>query len=167
MVIGAERPRLVWTQWCRPSSRRRVLILDVRFVSIVSRLGLDTLYLIVSTGAHLYLESTTYHHYYYTTRGAAAGAPINRHQRLGHDLAFAALGKGRDVCTTPGAVRVGVVATGGSLPTAVLAAYKSATLYPSILCTFVSAIVSALYPDLGWKQCITVYPQMLRVVFGI
>ena len=50
--------------------------LDVRFVSIVSRLGLDTLYLIVSTGAHLYLESTTYHHYYYTTRGAAAGAPI-------------------------------------------------------------------------------------------
>ena len=54
----------------------RVGGLDVRFVSIVSRLGLDTLYLIVSTGAHLYLESTTYHHYYYTTRGAAAGAPI-------------------------------------------------------------------------------------------
>ena len=44
--------------------RRDVTPLDGRFVSIVSRLGLDTLYLIVSTGAHLYLESTTYHHYY-------------------------------------------------------------------------------------------------------
>jgi hypothetical protein len=27
--------------------------------------------------------------------------------------------------------------------------------------------VSALYPDLGWKHCITVYPQTLRVVFPI
>ena len=101
---------------------------------------------------------------YYTWCGSRR---TNRHQRLGHDLAFAALGKGRDVCTTPGAVRVGVVATGGSLPTAVLAAYKSATLYPSILCTFVSAIVSALYPDLGWIHCITVYPQTPSTVSNI
>ena len=61
---------------CPAPARRCRAPLDVRFVSIVSRLGLDTLYLIVSTGAHLYLESTTYHHYFYTTRGAAAGAPI-------------------------------------------------------------------------------------------
>ena len=42
---------------------------------------------------------------YYTWCGSRR---TNRHQRLGHDLAFAALGKGRDVCTTPGAVRAGV-----------------------------------------------------------
>ena len=67
-------------------------------------IGSDTLYLIVSTGAALGAAITTL--------GAAAGARTSisgsGSTNQGLDLAFLARGKGRNVCTTPGAVRAGV-----------------------------------------------------------
>ena len=85
----------------------------------------------------------------------------NGQQRLGHELVLG-LGSGHDACSTPGTVGVGGCRwRHGGLVEPNHVAWGVTTTEEKAT-TFVSDTVSALYPDLGWKHCITVYPHRRR-----